>query len=100
MLRRHFLFSALTLPGLSAVAHAGAQLRYNARLICGGTQGGVWRAGLDLALDKGWKTYWRMPGDAGVPPMFDCPDNGPVELIRKFGLVLTLSPEIRVCEKV
>jgi len=71
MLRRHFLFAALSLPRLSAAAYAGAQMRYNARLIGGETQGGVWRAGLDLALDKGWKTYWRMPGDAGVPPQFD-----------------------------
>jgi DsbC/DsbD-like thiol-disulfide interchange protein len=22
-------------------------------------------------LDDGWKTYWRMPGDAGVPPQLD-----------------------------
>ena len=29
------------------------------------------RGGLDIELDKGWKTYWRMPGDAGIPPQFD-----------------------------
>lgn len=23
---------------------------------------------LDIALDPGWKTYWRDPGDSGVPP--------------------------------
>jgi DsbC/DsbD-like thiol-disulfide interchange protein len=28
-------------------------------------------AGLEIAMDDGWKTYWRMPGDAGVPPQFD-----------------------------
>ncbi len=28
-------------------------------------------AGLKLTLADGWKTYWRAPGDAGVPPMFD-----------------------------
>ena len=71
MLRRHFLFAALSLPSLPVAAKAGAQMRYNARLIGGETEGGIWRAGLDLALDKGWKTYWRMPGDAGVPPQFD-----------------------------
>ena len=26
---------------------------------------------LELQLDDGWKTYWRMPGDAGVAPAFD-----------------------------
>ena len=28
-------------------------------------------AGLQILLDKGWKTYWRSPGDAGIPPLFD-----------------------------
>ncbi|MEL7099076.1 MAG: protein-disulfide reductase DsbD domain-containing protein [Pseudomonadota bacterium] len=28
-------------------------------------------AGLELVLDPGWKTYWRSPGDAGIPPSFD-----------------------------
>jgi len=26
---------------------------------------------LDLTLAPGWKTYWRAPGDAGIPPSFD-----------------------------
>ena len=28
-------------------------------------------AGVHILLDKGWKTYWRSPGDAGIPPNFD-----------------------------
>ena len=28
-------------------------------------------AALKIALDPGWKTYWRVPGDAGVPPELD-----------------------------
>jgi DsbC/DsbD-like thiol-disulfide interchange protein len=28
-------------------------------------------AGLELRMDRGWKTYWRNPGDSGVPPSFD-----------------------------
>lgn len=28
-------------------------------------------AGLHLTLAPGWKTYWRVPGDAGIPPQFD-----------------------------
>ncbi len=27
--------------------------------------------GIDLHLKPGWKTYWRSPGDAGIPPHFD-----------------------------
>jgi DsbC/DsbD-like thiol-disulfide interchange protein len=29
------------------------------------------RAGAEIRLAPGWKTYWRYPGDAGVPPRFD-----------------------------
>src|SRR4051794_21024645 len=29
------------------------------------------RAGIEIRLSPGWKTYWRYPGDAGVPPRFD-----------------------------
>ncbi len=28
-------------------------------------------AALRLTLAPGWKTYWRSPGDAGIPPTFD-----------------------------
>jgi DsbC/DsbD-like thiol-disulfide interchange protein len=29
------------------------------------------RAGIEIRLARGWKTYWRYPGDSGVPPKFD-----------------------------
>ena len=29
------------------------------------------RAGIEIKLQPGWKTYWRYPGDSGVPPRFD-----------------------------
>lgn len=32
---------------------------------------GTYMAGLEIALAPGWKTYWRSPGDAGIPPLFD-----------------------------
>lgn len=28
-------------------------------------------AGLAIELEPGWKTYWRSPGAAGIPPRFD-----------------------------
>src|ERR1700722_7564475 len=31
----------------------------------------VLRAGLEIKLDPGWKTYWPDPGDSGVPPKLD-----------------------------
>ena len=29
-----------------------------------------WQTGVRIELAEGWKTYWRMPGDAGIPPLF------------------------------
>src|SRR5271170_6101691 len=50
-------------------AHAAA------RLIAGSankTAGTTWvRAGVEIQLDPGWKTYWRDPGDSGAPPTLD-----------------------------
>jgi DsbC/DsbD-like thiol-disulfide interchange protein len=38
------------------------------RVVSGAT---VLRAGIEIKLAPGWKTYWRYPGDSGVPPRFD-----------------------------
>lgn len=32
--------------------------------------GDGWQTGVRIELAEGWKTYWRMPGDAGIPPLF------------------------------
>lgn len=32
---------------------------------------GHYMAAIDLQLAPEWKTYWRSPGDAGIPPAFD-----------------------------
>ncbi|MBM7068517.1 protein-disulfide reductase DsbD domain-containing protein [Actibacterium sp. 188UL27-1] len=34
------------------------------------TKTGNRMSGLHLSLAPGWKTYWRSPGDAGIPPQF------------------------------
>jgi DsbC/DsbD-like thiol-disulfide interchange protein len=41
------------------------------RLVAGSPGGPAPRAGIELRLGTGWKTYWRYPGDSGVPPRFD-----------------------------
>ncbi|WP_245882625.1 protein-disulfide reductase DsbD domain-containing protein [Yoonia sediminilitoris] len=33
-------------------------------------ESGEHMAGLRITLEPGWKTYWRAPGDAGIPPSF------------------------------
>jgi DsbC/DsbD-like thiol-disulfide interchange protein len=43
------------------------------RLIAAGpsqTAPGALRAGIEIKLAAGWKTYWRYAGDSGVPPRF------------------------------
>jgi DsbC/DsbD-like thiol-disulfide interchange protein len=41
------------------------------RLLAGSRSGSVLLGGIDFQLQPGWKTYWRTPGDSGVPPRFD-----------------------------
>ena len=65
MNRRHLLasFAALTvLP--PTVAHASD---WDSRLITSNASGGL-LYGLHIKLAPGWKTYWRVPGVAGIPP--------------------------------
>jgi DsbC/DsbD-like thiol-disulfide interchange protein len=71
MTRRGIVRSGLAALFLPAAAEASEQQRYKFRLIAGEPLVGMLRAGIDIALAPGWKTYWRMPGDAGVPPQFD-----------------------------
>ncbi|MBS0249313.1 MAG: cytochrome C biogenesis protein [Proteobacteria bacterium] len=42
------------------------------RLIAGNNKAGApLRAGIEIKMQPGWHTYWRYPGDSGVPPRFD-----------------------------
>jgi DsbC/DsbD-like thiol-disulfide interchange protein len=41
------------------------------RLLAGSRSGPVLLGGVAIQLQPGWKTYWRTPGDSGVPPRFD-----------------------------
>lgn len=45
---------------------------FDAELLSGWqTDTGAYMAGLTLRLAPGWKTYWRSPGEAGIPPLFN-----------------------------
>ena len=43
---------------------------------------GVHMAAVELLLAPGWKTYWRSPGDAGIPPSFDWSASRNVKSVR------------------
>jgi len=68
-----FLILSATASG--AVAQSivsGGQSFMKARLVPGRTEAdGARVAALVLDLAPGWKTYWRNPGAAGIPPSFD-----------------------------
>jgi DsbC/DsbD-like thiol-disulfide interchange protein len=51
------------------------------RLIAGPRTGTVLLGGIAFKLQPGWKTYWRTPGDSGVPPRFDFSASDNVEAV-------------------
>jgi DsbC/DsbD-like thiol-disulfide interchange protein len=61
------------LPAHAADASAwDGDARSAVRLLAGGpAPRGALQAGVEIKLANGWKTYWRYPGDSGVPPHFD-----------------------------
>jgi DsbC/DsbD-like thiol-disulfide interchange protein len=80
---RHWV-TAATLAALAAVPRAApadaadasiwdGDARAAMRLVAGsaGADRAALHAGIELRLGTGWKTYWRYPGDSGVPPRFD-----------------------------
>ena len=71
----------LAIPAAASIARAQdasawkAESHAAARLIGGApaqsTDTAERLAGLEIRLDPGWDTYWRYPGDSGMPPTFD-----------------------------
>src|SRR3954464_2656544 len=51
------------------------------RLLAGSRSGGVLLGSIAFQLEPGWKTYWRNPGDSGVPPRFDFSKSDNVEAV-------------------
>jgi DsbC/DsbD-like thiol-disulfide interchange protein len=51
------------------------------RLLAGSRSGAVLLGGIAIQLQPGWKTYWRTPGDSGVPPRFDFTKSDNVEAV-------------------
>jgi DsbC/DsbD-like thiol-disulfide interchange protein len=83
-MRRQFVLTAagltaagflLTLGAAAAEAAAGPWVgggKARIRLVAAGIDAsGKLDAGLEIALDPGWHTYWRSPGDSGIAPAID-----------------------------
>src|SRR5271168_2329541 len=94
--------AAVALIGLPGMPQARAQdasdwdsqAHTAARLIAGSTvktaNATFLRAGVEIKLDPGWKTYWRDPGDSGVPPTLDFTGSSNVKSVA----VLWPAPEL------
>ena len=72
------LASAVIIAGLTGAASASSSPWIDVqggrvRLVTSGgpNQHGILSGALEIDLAPGWKTYWRDPGDAGVPPTID-----------------------------
>ncbi|UES52505.1 protein-disulfide reductase DsbD domain-containing protein [Roseibium aggregatum] len=76
-MKRSVLALALTLFVFAPPAHAAmtgwTEVQGGAvRLIASGPmKDGHYEAGLEFLLEPGWHTYWRYPGEAGIPPQID-----------------------------
>ena len=65
---------------LSAAAAEAQEKPYRVALVGDGFDGKAWHTGVLISLDPGWKTYWRMPGEAGVAPEFTWTASVPAEI--------------------
>lgn len=52
------------------------------RLIAGSRSGNVLLGGISFQLQPGWKTYWRTPGDSGVPPRIDFSKSDNIDSVK------------------
>jgi DsbC/DsbD-like thiol-disulfide interchange protein len=51
------------------------------RLLAGSRSGAVLLGGIAFQLQPGWHTYWRNPGDSGVPPRIDFSKSENIEAV-------------------
>lgn len=56
-------------------AASGVENVSRVRLLDGGSDGSTYLAAVEISLAPGFLTYWRVPGEAGVPPVFDWSDS-------------------------
>ena len=82
MNKRQALLSFAVLITLPGSAFAGVPQPYKVSLVSGAQVDELWQAGILIELEPDWKTYWRVPGDAGIPPQFDWSGFANVETVN------------------
>jgi DsbC/DsbD-like thiol-disulfide interchange protein len=62
----------LASPGSAAVSDWSNGSKARMRILAAGIgEDGKLSAAIEITLPRGWKTYWRFPGDAGIAPTID-----------------------------
>ena len=69
---------ALSCPAIAQVPDNLAR----ADVMAGWRDGSTHVSGLSIRMAKGWHTYWRAPGDAGIPPNFNWSGSTNVKSVR------------------
>lgn len=76
--------AAALVLALGAASALAADKPYRVSLLGDGFDGTSWHTGVLVELAPGWKTYWRMPGDSGVPPEFTWTPSKPAKVQVAF----------------
>jgi DsbC/DsbD-like thiol-disulfide interchange protein len=76
------LAASFTSPARAQDASPWVQDGHSAvRLLAGSRSGAVLLGGIAFQLQPGWHTYWRNPGDSGVPPRIDFSKSENIEAV-------------------
>lgn len=78
-MHRRLVLTGLLAAGLFPQGALAAQ-PWKLSLVGDAFDGSHWLSGVRVQLAPGWKTYWRMPGDSGIPPQFEWPAETAVEV--------------------
>jgi suppressor for copper-sensitivity B len=80
------LLFLLSLPVIAATSDWVKTPYGQARLLVAGVldEQKTITAGLELEMEEGWKTYWRTPGSAGIPPKLLWQNSQGIEDIELF----------------
>lgn len=68
MLKKFATILIIAISGFPAFSEDMAKMRLLPGWV---NDGGNHVFGVEIALNPGWKTYWRSPGGNGIPPQFD-----------------------------
>ena len=62
----------LAVPATAAISDWSNGAKARMRVLAAGVgDDGKLSAAIEITLPAGWETYWRFPGDAGIPPTLD-----------------------------